>query len=67
MSAFDDLDARLRPNRRGVLKKFSERIAALERLRPWLIGLGVFGALVAATAKAFSGATGTALAIGGER
>lgn len=65
MSAFDDLDARLRPNRQGVLKKFSERIAALERLRPWLVGLGVFGALVAAASKAFSGAAGTALAIGG--
>ncbi len=65
MSEFDDLAARLRPNQHSVIKKYSDRIAALERLRPWLVGVGVAGAFSAALGKAFQGATGTILAIVG--
>lgn len=65
MSGFDDLDARLRPNRRGVIRKFSERIAALERLRPWLVAVGVAGAFVAALSRVFEGTPGIVLAITG--
>lgn len=65
VSAFDDLDARLRPNRRGVIKKLSERITALERLRPWLVGIGVAGAFAAALGRVFVGTPGIVLAITG--
>lgn len=65
MSGFDTLEARLRPNRRGALRKISERIAAVERLRPWLVVTGVLGAFVAAFSKVFTGTTGIVLAIAG--
>jgi hypothetical protein len=65
VSDFDELDARLRPNRRAALKKISERIVGIERLRPALVILGVSGAFVAALSKAFSGTAGTVMAITG--
>lgn len=65
MSEFDAFDARLRPNRRGALRKITERIAAVERLRPWLVVVGVLGAFAAALGKAFQDTPGIVLAISG--
>jgi hypothetical protein len=65
LSGFDTLEARLRPNRRGALRKISERIASVERLRPWLVVTGVSGAFIAAFGKVFTGTAGIVLAITG--
>lgn len=61
MSAFDDLEKRLKPNRSGALKKISDRILGLEKLRLWFVAVGVIGAALAALAKAFSGTAGTVM------
>lgn len=61
MSDFDALEARLKPNRAGVLRKIGERMLSLEKLRVWFVVLGVVGALLAALAKAVDGTTGTVM------
>jgi hypothetical protein len=60
-SVFENLEARLKPNRNGALRKISERIQGLEQLRVWFVIVGVLGAFLAALAKAFDGTVGTVL------
>ena len=61
MSAFDDLEQRLKPNRSGYLRKIGDRMLALEKLRVWFVVLGAFGAFLAALAKAVDGNPGTVM------
>lgn len=65
VSIFDDLENDLRGSRSGVQKKLSDRVKSLERGRPWLIGIGVFGAMVAAVSRLDTGTAGTVMAIVG--
>ncbi|WP_129793976.1 hypothetical protein [Sphingosinicella sp. CPCC 101087] len=65
MSVFDGLEENLRDGRSGVQKKLTERVKTLERGRPWLIGIGVLGAGVAALSRLDAGTTGTVMAIVG--
>lgn len=66
MSAFDAIEADLHRETKGVFGKYADRVLHLERLRPWLIGLGAFAALVTALGRieAF-GDIGLVLTIGG--
>lgn len=61
MSAFDEIEQRLKPNRSGYLRKIGDRMLALEKLRLWFVILGAGGALLAALAKAFDGNAGTVM------
>lgn len=60
-SLFESLEARLKPNRDGALRKIGERMLSLEKLRLWFVAVGVVGALLAAVAKAVEGVPGTVL------
>jgi len=53
VSVFDDLEKRLKPNRSGALRKFSERMLSLEGLRLWFVVVGALGAALAAISRAF--------------
>lgn len=61
--SFDALATRLRRNESGFVAKLAERLRWLERWRPWLIGLGALGALLAALARVVPGAVGLSLTI----
>jgi hypothetical protein len=65
MSEFDALEARLKPNRSGALRKIGDRILALEKLRVWMVGTGVIGAFVAAGARAVEGTPGIVMVFTG--
>lgn len=65
MSEFDALEARLKPNRSGALRKIGDRILALEKLRVWMVGTGVIGAFLAAGARAVEGTPGTVMVFSG--
>lgn len=65
MSVFDTIEEKLRENRGGVQKKLTDRVKTLERGRPWLIGIGVLGAGVAALSRLNPGTAGTVMAIVG--
>lgn len=65
MSIFDGLESELRESRGGVQKKLTERVKPLERGRPWLIGIGVIGAMVAALSRLDTRTAGTVMAIVG--
>ena len=51
MGEFDSFEAELRSGTRTVFGKYSDRILHLERLRPWLVGLGAIGALITALSR----------------
>ena len=59
MNVFGELEARLKPNRAGAMRKMTERVLGLEKLRLWFVGLSVVGALLIALSKAFSGTAGS--------
>ncbi len=61
MSEFDALEARLKPNRSGALRKIGDRMLALEQLRLWFVGLSVLGAAMLGTSKAVDGTPGTVM------
>ena len=65
MNVFGELEARLKPNRAGAMRKMTERVLGLEKLRLWFVGLSVVGALLIALSKAFSGTEGAVLIVGG--
>jgi hypothetical protein len=61
VSDFDVLEARLKPNRSGALKKIGDRILALEQQRIWFVAIGVLGAALMGISKAVSGTPGIVL------
>jgi hypothetical protein len=66
MSKFDEIEAVLKVERHGVLEKFSDRIKLLESRRPWIVGIGVMGAGVAAFSRIDpTGTVGLVMAIAG--
>lgn len=65
MNEFDNLEKRLKPNRRGVIDKIAARMLSLEKMRLWFIALGVIGAFLTALAKAFDGTAGIVLLVVG--
>lgn len=51
MDEFDGFEAERRKGIRAVFSKYSDRILHLESFRPWLVGLGALGALIAALSR----------------
>lgn len=51
MDEFDGFEAERRKGIQAVFSKYSDRILHLESFRPWLVGLGALGALIAALSR----------------
>lgn len=60
-----DLRVRLKSGEKSFLGKYSDRVAVLERWRPWFAVGAVLGALIAAVARLFEGGWGIGLTVGG--
>lgn len=60
-----ELRDRLRTSESHLAARYAQRLAVVERLRPWMVGIGVLGALIAALSKVVEGAPGNIMAIVG--
>lgn len=65
LSTVAELRRRLRANAESLSDRYAKRLAVVERLRPWMVGIGVVAALVAACSKIFEGPPGIVMAIVG--
>ena len=65
MNQLTELQNRLKPNRKGMLRKVSERILGLEKMRLWFASMTAVGVAAAGIGKMVSGTPGVVTVIVG--